>query len=83
MLLNEFLKSIGPSQNSRAHNRRTHDDGPRRSRRASKRLPAHQQEQIEALTAGLQKVSARLELNKLAPQRVADISNRRCLLTDN
>jgi uncharacterized coiled-coil protein SlyX len=33
---------------------------------------AHQQEQIEALTAGLQKVSSRLELNKPSPRRVAD-----------
>ena len=33
---------------------------------------AHQQEQIKALTAGLQKVSARLELNKPVPQQVAD-----------
>ena len=33
---------------------------------------AYQQEQIEALTAGLQSVSARLELNKPAPQMVAD-----------
>jgi hypothetical protein len=29
-----------------------------------------QQKQIDALTAGLQKVSARLELNKFAPQMV-------------
>jgi hypothetical protein len=29
-----------------------------------------QQKQIEALTAGLQKVSAQLELNKPAPQTV-------------
>jgi len=29
---------------------------------------ARQQKQIEALTAGLQKVSAQLELNKPAPQ---------------
>ncbi|HWX16461.1 MAG TPA: hypothetical protein VNY07_07730 [Chthoniobacterales bacterium] len=29
---------------------------------------AHQQEQIEALTAGLQKVSAQVELNRSAPQ---------------
>jgi hypothetical protein len=29
-----------------------------------------QQKQIELLTAGLQKVSAQLELNKLAPQTV-------------
>jgi hypothetical protein len=31
---------------------------------------ASQQKQIEALTAGLQKVSAQLELSKLAPQVV-------------
>ena len=31
---------------------------------------AHQQEQIEALTAGLQKVSAQLEASKPAPQVV-------------
>ena len=33
---------------------------------------AHQEEQIEALSAGLQKVSARLEINKTAPQLMAD-----------
>jgi len=33
---------------------------------------AHQQEQIETLTAGLQKVSSRLELNKPLPQLLAD-----------
>ena len=31
---------------------------------------AQQQKQIEALTAGLQKVSAQIELSKLAPQTV-------------
>jgi len=31
---------------------------------------AHQQKQIEALTAGLQKVSAQLEVSKSAPQTV-------------
>ena len=35
---------------------------------------AKQQKQIEALTAGLQKVSAQLELNKPAPQTV--LNNR-------
>ena len=35
---------------------------------------ARQQKQIEALTAGLQKVSAQLELNKAAPQTV--LNNR-------
>jgi hypothetical protein len=33
---------------------------------------AQQQKQIEALTAGLQKVSAAVELNKAAPNQVAD-----------
>jgi uncharacterized coiled-coil protein SlyX len=33
---------------------------------------AQQQQQIEALTAGLQKVSAAVELNKPAPTQVAD-----------
>jgi septal ring factor EnvC (AmiA/AmiB activator) len=33
---------------------------------------AHQQEQIEALTGGLQKVSAQLELSKSAPQTVSN-----------
>jgi hypothetical protein len=31
---------------------------------------AKQQKQIEALTAGLQRVSAQVELNKVAPQTV-------------
>jgi hypothetical protein len=39
-----------------------------------KTIVAEQQEQIEALTAGLQKVSAQLELNKPAPQTV--LNNR-------
>jgi len=33
---------------------------------------AQQQKQIEALTAGLQKVSAAVELNKATPPQVAD-----------
>ncbi len=33
---------------------------------------AHQQKQIEALTTGLQKVSAQVEASKVAPQMVAD-----------
>jgi len=32
----------------------------------------HLEKQVEALTAGLQKVSAQLELNKPAPQTVAN-----------
>ena len=33
---------------------------------------AQQQEEIEALSAGLQKVSAQLEVGEAAPQRVLD-----------
>jgi len=33
---------------------------------------AHQQKQIEALTAGLQRVSAQVEMSKPAPQTVVD-----------
>src|SRR4029077_5391839 len=36
---------------------------------------AHQQKQIEALTAGLQKVSAQLELSKSARKRCSIVSN--------
>jgi hypothetical protein len=35
-----------------------------------KAIVAEQQEQIKALTAGLQKVSAQLEVNKPSPQTV-------------
>jgi cell division FtsZ-interacting protein ZapD len=37
-----------------------------------KAIVAGQQKQIEALTAGLQKVSAQVEASKTAPQVVAD-----------
>jgi hypothetical protein len=58
MLLNEFLKEHKTVQELKSN--------------AAKQEAtiAHQQKQIEALTAGLQKVSAQLELNKLAPQTV-------------
>ena len=38
---------------------------------------AQQQKQIEALTAGLQKVSAQLEVNRSAPKTVINITRRR------
>ena len=57
MLLNEFLKE--------------HKVCRRASRcRAQEATIARQQKQIEALTAGLQKVSAQIELSKPAPQTV-------------
>jgi hypothetical protein len=57
MLLNEFLKV------HRKVGQLTKDFGSKL---------AEQQKRIEALTAGLQKVSAQLEANKLTPQVVAN-----------
>jgi trimeric autotransporter adhesin len=58
MLLNEFLKEHKRVQELEASNVQLKHDF------------AEQQKQIEALTAGLQKVSAQLELSKPAPQTV-------------
>jgi uncharacterized coiled-coil protein SlyX len=58
MLLNEFLKEHRTVQELKSN--------------AAKQeaIIAQQQKQIEALTAGLQKVSAQIELSKAAPQTV-------------
>ena len=61
MLLNEFLK-----EHRKVQELKKRDDQPA----ANQATVAHQQEQIEALTAGLQKVSAQLEASKPAPQVV-------------
>ena len=58
MLLNEFLKEHRKVQELEVN------DGELKS------TVAQQQQQIEALTAGLQKVSAQLEASKPAPQVV-------------
>ena len=58
MLLNEFLKE---------HRRNQEQEATIAQLQAT---AARQQKQIEALTAGLQKVSAQLELGKSAPQTV-------------
>jgi len=55
MLLNEFLKE---------HRRNE------QQRKDFEAALAKQQKQIDALTAGLQKVSAQLEMSKPAPQTV-------------
>jgi hypothetical protein len=55
MLLNEFIKEHRKVE---------------QQRKDFEAALAQQQKQIEALTAGLQKVSAQLELNKTAPQTV-------------
>ena len=58
MLLNEFLKE----------HRKVEEQG--REMQEQKAIAARQQKQIDALTAGLQKVSAQLEASKPAPQVV-------------
>ena len=58
MLLNEFLKE---HKTFLKEQRKVEEQGA---------MIARQQKQIDALTAGLQKVSAQLELNKPAPQTV-------------
>ena len=58
MLLNEFLKE---------HRKNEQQESKIEEQEAK---IARQQKQIEALTAGLQKVSAQLELSKPAPQTV-------------
>ena len=62
MLLNEFLKEHRKVEQQEAIIAQL------------KHNSAQQQKQIEALTAGLQKVSAQLELSKPAPQTV--LNNR-------
>ncbi len=57
MLLNEFLKEHRKVE---------------QQRKDFEAALARQQKQIEALTAGLQKVSAQLELSKPAPQTVSN-----------
>ena len=64
MLLNEFLKE----------HRKNEEQG--RDIQEQKATIALQQKQIEALTAGLQKVSAQLEASKPAPQVVNNPENR-------
>ena len=60
MLLNEFLKE----------HRTVQEQGQELQKQAE--TIANQQKQIEALAAGLQKVSAQLELSKFAPQTVVN-----------
>jgi hypothetical protein len=58
MLLNEFLKEHRTVQDLKS------------AAAKQKAMIARQQKQIEALTAGLQKVSAQIELSKPTPQTV-------------
>ena len=65
MLLNEFLKEHKTVQEQGAT-----INALRANDAKQEATIAHQQAQIEALTAGLQKVSAQLEVSKAAPQTV-------------
>ena len=65
MLLNEFLKEHRKAEQQQATISQLESTVARQEANA-----ARQQKQIEALTAGLQKVSAQLEVSKPAPQVV-------------
>jgi uncharacterized coiled-coil protein SlyX len=67
MLLNEFLKAHGKVQEQEATIAQLKSAVAKQEANA-----AQQQKQIEALTAGLQKVSAQLELSKAAPETVSN-----------
>ena len=65
MLLNEFLKEHRTVQEQKATIAQLKSTDAKQEATIAK-----QQKQIEALTAGLQKVSAQLELSQVAPQTV-------------
>ena len=65
MLLNEFLKEHRKVQEQDARIAQVKSTAAKQEATI-----AQQQKQIEALTAGLQKVSAQLDLNRAAPQTV-------------
>ena len=68
MLLNEFLKEHRTVQDLKSSGKTGSDYCAATDKFQSKL--AEQEKQIEALSAGLQKVSAQLEANKPAPQLV-------------
>ncbi|HKH21880.1 MAG TPA: hypothetical protein VKB53_13590, partial [Gammaproteobacteria bacterium] len=63
MLLNEFIKEHRKVEQQEATITQLKTE--------LQATAAHQQKQIDALTAGLQKVSVQLEASKAAPQMVA------------
>ncbi len=73
MLLNEFLKEHRTVQDLKSTVAKQEATIAQQQTSFQSKL-AEQERQIEALTAGLQKVSAQLELNKPAPQTV--LNNR-------
>ena len=80
MLLNEFLKehrkvqeqeaTITQLKSTVAQQQKDLQATAAQQRKEFESKIAQQQKQIEALTAGLQKVSAQVEMNKPAPQTV-------------
>jgi uncharacterized coiled-coil protein SlyX len=69
MLLNEFLKEHRKNEEQEKTITRLKSTVAQQQE-DFQATAARQQKQIETLTAGLQKVSAQLELNKPAPQTV-------------
>jgi hypothetical protein len=69
MLLNEFLEEHGIVQELKATVTKQEAKMARQEKGFQSKL-AEQQKQIEALTAGLEKVSAQLEVSKATPQVV-------------
>ena len=67
MLLNEFLKEHKKGEQQQAVISQLQSTVAKQEANA-----ARQQKQIEALTAGLQKVSAQVEMSRPAPQTVAN-----------
>ena len=73
MLLNEFLKEHKKVEEQQANIAELKSTVAQQKNDFQANV-AHQQEQIEALTAGLQKVSAQLEVSKTAPRVVQSIT---------
>jgi uncharacterized coiled-coil protein SlyX len=71
MLLNEFLKAHRKIQEQETTITQLGSTVAEQAE-AFKTTAAQQQKQIETLTAGLQKVSAQVELSKPAPQTVVN-----------
>jgi hypothetical protein len=71
MLLNEFLKEHRTVQELKSTVAKQEVTIAQQQKGFESKI-AHQQAQIEALTAGLQRVSAQVELNKSTPQMLVN-----------
>jgi hypothetical protein len=75
MLLNEFLKEhrkVEALQASFVQQQKDFQSALAQQQKDFQATAVRQQKQIEALTAGLQKVSAQVQMSKPAPQTVVD-----------